>query len=68
MTLCLFCRDCAIAYSATTVFPAEVCADTSTDLERKKEIIIRPDRDLTGQLVGSLEEFLHSWGLCFRTI
>ena len=32
MTRCLFKRDCAMAYSATTVFPADVCADTNTDL------------------------------------
>lgn len=28
MTLCLFRNDIAIAYNATTVFPAEVWADT----------------------------------------
>src|SRR3954468_14150812 len=30
MTLWLFLRHCAIAYSATTVLPALVCAETST--------------------------------------
>lgn len=31
MTLWEFLRERAMAYSATTVFPAEVCADTNTD-------------------------------------
>lgn len=31
MTRCRFLRDMAMAYSAVTVFPAEVCAATSTD-------------------------------------
>lgn len=31
MTLLLFCRERAMAYSAMAVFPAEVCAQTSTD-------------------------------------
>lgn len=31
MTLLLFLRDLAIAYSATAVLPAEVCAHTKTD-------------------------------------
>lgn len=30
MTRWLFLRHCAIAYSATTVFPADVCAETKT--------------------------------------
>lgn len=30
ITRCFLFKDCAIAYSATTVFPALVCADTST--------------------------------------
>ena len=31
MTLCVSRSDVAMAYSATTVLPADVCADTSTD-------------------------------------
>lgn len=31
MTLCVSLSERAMAYSATTVFPAEVCADTNTD-------------------------------------
>ena len=31
MTLCFSLNDWAIAYSATTVLPAEVCAETNTD-------------------------------------
>lgn len=31
MTRCLFLMHCAMAYSAMTVLPADVCADTSTD-------------------------------------
>jgi hypothetical protein len=31
MTRCLFLRQRAMAYSATTVLPAEVCAATKTD-------------------------------------
>ena len=33
MTLCVSRSEVAMAYSATTVLPAEVCADTRTDCE-----------------------------------
>lgn len=37
MTLSLRLRHWAIAYSATTVFPADVCAETRTDSSRSME-------------------------------
>jgi hypothetical protein len=39
MTRCLFLRQSAIAYSATTVLPADVCAATKTDSLRCMEEI-----------------------------
>lgn len=37
MTRCLFFRQWAMAYSATTVLPAEVWAETRTDSFRSME-------------------------------
>ena len=49
MTLCLFFKDKAMAYSATTVLPAEVWADTSTDWSFSRQ---RTDRDWNGSSVN----------------
>lgn len=58
MTRCLFLRHWAIAYSAMTVFPADVCADTRTDSLRsmhEMDVLWKGSRVNRYVRAGSLE-------------